>query len=580
MKKLHIILGIICLGICITTWFSFRMYKRKRMAKFRQLTSYRLDNVHFNKVDLGEETIGKFTSLLIGPDQKLYASTIQGQIKRFEIKDNGKLKLLHTIKPFGDKDKVLIGMAFRPTQNKRLELWISYANYPELRNAPTWDSKIARLSLDPNSSKVKNHQVVIKHLPRSAKDHLTNGVNFGPDGALYISQGSNSSMGKATQSPDWDYREESLLSAAVLRLDINKLPKKLPLDVKTVDGEGSYNFASKNAPLSLYATGVRNAYDLVWHSNGNLYLPVNGSMKKQSTPTSNPEDPNYIAPVAPFKNKGRKDIPGLDLVGPAQNDRLFRVEQGGYYGHPNPLRGEYILNEGAKDVDDSAYDNVKPDENYRFPVYDFGKHASPNGIIEYKSNALGGRLQGMLVVARFNVYYDLMFIKLDENNLDKVNAAYDGSFLGLGNMNHPLDLIEDSRSGNIYVSEFGGEGKITLYKPSLNKSPQIAHQNPEVEKRLPANSLKGMPNNESASLEMGEKLYNQYCVACHGGEGEGGNGPSFQDNVWIYGGNTYPYVFNLIKNGGKNGMQPWKDKLSAEEIRDVSCYVLSLQEKE
>ncbi|MEO1654030.1 MAG: PQQ-dependent sugar dehydrogenase, partial [Bacteroidota bacterium] len=540
------------------------------MARFRQLTSYRLDNVHFEKVELGEEVKGKFTSILIGPDKKLYASTIQGQIKRFEILENGKLELLHTIKPFGDKDKVLIGMAFRPLNNQELELWVSYANYPELRNAPTWDSKIARLTLDPVSPKVKENKVIVKHLPRSAKDHLTNGINFGPDGALYISQGSNSSMGKATQSPDWDYREESLLSAAVLRLDINKLPSKLPVDVKTVDGDGTYNFASQNAPLSLYATGVRNAYDLVWHSNGNLYLPVNGSMKKQSTPTSDPKDPNYIAPIAPFKNDGRKDIPGLDLVGPAQNDRLFRIEQGGYYGHPNPLRGEFILNEGDKDVDDPAYDNVKPDDNYRYPVYDFGKHASPNGIVEYQSSALNGRLQGMLVVARFNVYYDLMFIKLDEQDPDKVLAAYDGSLIGMGGMDHPLDLTEDPHTGNIYVSEFGGEGKISLYRPSLEQAPQLAQSQVQPEKKLPANSLKGMPNNESADLEVGEKVFNQYCVACHGGEGEGGNGPSFQDNVWIYGGNTYPYVFNLIKNGGKNGMQAWEDRLTPEEIRDVS----------
>ena len=31
------------------------------------------------------------------------------------------------------------------------------------------------------------------------------------------------------------------------------------------------------APLTIYATGVRNAYDLLWHSNGQLYAPTNGS---------------------------------------------------------------------------------------------------------------------------------------------------------------------------------------------------------------------------------------------------------------------------------------------------------------
>ena len=26
-----------------------------------------------------------------------------------------------------------------------------------------------------------------------------------------------------------------------------------------------------------------------------------------------------------------------------ENDYLFRIDQGGYYGHPNPTRGEYVL---------------------------------------------------------------------------------------------------------------------------------------------------------------------------------------------------------------------------------------------
>ena len=31
---------------------------------------------------------------------------------------------------------------------------------------------------------------------------------------------------------------------------------------------------------------------------------------------------------------------------PTQNDYLLRVEKGGYYGHPNPARAEYVLNGG------------------------------------------------------------------------------------------------------------------------------------------------------------------------------------------------------------------------------------------
>jgi len=68
---------------------------------------------------------------------------------------------------------------------------------------------------------------------------------------------------------------ERLLSAAVLRLDPAKVEKTL--DARTPDGGGSYDPFADGAPLTLYATGVRVGYDMLWHSNGRLYTAVNGS---------------------------------------------------------------------------------------------------------------------------------------------------------------------------------------------------------------------------------------------------------------------------------------------------------------
>lgn len=54
-------------------------------------------------------------------------------------------------------------------------------------------------------------------LPRSARDHVSNGLEFGPDGMLYLSQGSNTGMG-AADAP-WYDRPERLLTAAIPRID-------------------------------------------------------------------------------------------------------------------------------------------------------------------------------------------------------------------------------------------------------------------------------------------------------------------------------------------------------------------------
>ena len=83
---------------------------------------------------------------------------------------------------------------------------------------PDWSSQIARLT----GADLGTYTEVVTNLPRSVKDHETNSLAFGPDGALYFTQGANNAMG----APDsaWGNRAEHLLNAAVLRLDPAKLP--------------------------------------------------------------------------------------------------------------------------------------------------------------------------------------------------------------------------------------------------------------------------------------------------------------------------------------------------------------------
>ena len=53
---------------------------------------------------------------------------------------------------------------------------------------------------------------------------------------------------------------------------------------------------------------------------------------------------------------------------------MFRLNPSdplGYYGHPNPLRGEFVLNRGDADVDNAVYNGVAADINYRGDAFDF-----------------------------------------------------------------------------------------------------------------------------------------------------------------------------------------------------------------
>ena len=219
----------------------------------------------------------RHTTLVIGPDGKLYATTVDGRIKRFTIQADGTLsapQVISSLQSAENGPRLLIGFAFDPGATAdNLVVWVShtYAGFVNPTINQPWSGKISRLS-GPNLENVQDYVV---GLPRSFKDHVTNSVAFGPDGALYFNQGANNAMG----APDstWRWQPERLLNASILRLDIAKANAgSLPINAKTEDG-GTYNPFAPNAPLTIYARGVRNAYDLVWHSNGQLYAPANGS---------------------------------------------------------------------------------------------------------------------------------------------------------------------------------------------------------------------------------------------------------------------------------------------------------------
>ncbi|WP_345162256.1 Ig-like domain-containing protein [Pontibacter saemangeumensis] len=440
-----------------------------------------LEGVGFSAHTLVSSGFGSdgFTSLVIGPDHRLYATTSGGKIERWDLKADGGLQNHTTISPFGAERQLLIGFHFDPAAtDTKLIAWMSHSS-GQFSKAPDWSSRITKIDLsDPANPKSTTY---ITNLPRSSKDHSINSIDFGPDGALYVPMGSNTAMGGPSKF--WSNRPERLLSAAVLRLDIKRAEQQtLPIDVKTPDGGGTYNPYAKDAPLTIYATGVRNAYDLVWHSNGQLYVPTNGSAAGGSTPalasgTIWSDGEAYKGP----------DIPALTDVRDTQNDYLYRVVKGGYYGHPNPLRHEYILNGGNPaggdeqarvvwKVDGKTYGypaGTPAEPNFKGWSYDFGTNISPNGLIEFKSNAFGGKLQGKLLVCRFSGGDDLIILEPGTPKKD-ISEAVEGILVpGLRRpYANPLDVIEDEQTGNLYISEYfegNGDGvpQITLLKASI-----------------------------------------------------------------------------------------------------------------
>ena len=221
--------------------------------------------------------------------------------------------------------------------------------------------------------------------------------------------------------------------------------------LETPDAGGSYDPKSPGAPLTIYATGIRNAYSCYWHSNGHLYVPTNGSSAGGNAPAGGAAPP-------------------IRDLSTAEDDWLFKIVPGKFCGHPNPAQGHFILN-GANPT--AGYDfaevpqypvGTKPDPDWVPAVYSFGKHVSSDGLTEYVGNAFGGKLNRRLLVCRYNVGSDIIALTLDAKG-NVIGEQF--GIPGMSELVNPLDITEDTRTGNLYVSEYGAM-RVTLLRPVTN----------------------------------------------------------------------------------------------------------------
>ncbi|MFS4438004.1 carbohydrate-binding protein [Paracoccaceae bacterium GXU_MW_L88] len=450
-----------------------------------------------------------YTTIEFGPDGKLYVGTITGEIHRWDVNADGSIDkasqetLSLDYLEEGTDRRGIVGMVFDP--NDPNTIWIT-DNAPIPRESkaystPEFSGRVSKITLGDNGDfDTATAETFAFGFPRSGGDHLTNSLEFRknpdfgqadePEYLLYLSQGSNSAAGDPDNA--WGNRPERLFNAAILEIDISQEAPAGGFDVRTEpidyddvptttfpdsdfndDGTypGMYNPYADDAVVKIYATGVRNAYDLVWHSNGNLYVPTNGTASGGKTPT----DPTQ---------------PGLDTTitnSPKQYDYLFTVDEGGYYGHPVTLRDEYVLNGGnptsGLDPNEVVSGNdgnpntdgyevgVQPDENYDLDgVYNLGYNRSPNGVTEYTGNAFGSNLKGAVVFAQFSVGDNVRYITVDElGNItgDDVLRRPDGSVID--DYIDPLDIIENPVTGQLYLMTLNrgtGASQLILLTPA------------------------------------------------------------------------------------------------------------------
>jgi|GEM_PF-464919 len=380
----------------------------------------------------------------------------------------------------------VLGITFDPNSDPATEIHL-YLGYSPDNGAP-FQGRIARAVSTDGGASYSVDETFITGLARSAFDHQTNGLDFGPDGCLYVSQGNNSNAGYDSA------HAESRLSSAILRACFNSAP--LTLNGSFVRNCGGGNTQSP-CDVEVFASGLRNPYDIVWHSNGRLYNADNDS---------NPGFRDNCGAEA--NNFGCScEAPLVTPIG----DEINLIEQGMYYGSPNPYRAHPngLQCQGGTDGGDacsvdgdcggggtcedlSAYctDGVcgdiaqchyfgygddpqsgeDPNGIYRAPIAQVGSLL--DGITEYRS-----RFDGRFGSSFCSDWNGDLLVTGGPGSVRRFELSSDGtaaSHSGTSNLNgiSGLDVVVGA-DGTVYAADLNG-GKVTFITPQLQTNPAQA----------------------------------------------------------------------------------------------------------
>lgn len=265
------------------------------------------------------------TSLTFGPDGRLYITQLDGRIQAVTLDASRNVVAIQTINKLFSR--AAMGIAFNPVSGA---MYVSHSDQPGA-HTNTKFGYVSRLSGPDYFTRTD----VVGGLSQSDTQHLMNNIEFKPGTqTLFICHCGMTANGVAGYS-HFGNEPEKPHSAAILTADLTGDPDQ--------------------APWSLYASGFRNPYDLVFASNGRIYATDNGPNAGEG-PTPSGKDPG------------------------TREDEINVIEPGMFYGHPNPSRGEntYVSYNGAIVFDPPVPANFHPALYAPSQV-----QLSINGITEY-----------------------------------------------------------------------------------------------------------------------------------------------------------------------------------------------------
>ncbi len=435
------------------------------------------------------------TSLQFGPDGRMYVAQQNGLIKIYTIVRNGPndysvtgeevIDLINRIPNHNDDGSPAPGITWR--QVTSLVVTGTAAN-PVLYVSSS-DSRIGGpdgdMNLDTNSGIISRltrtasgweKMDLVRGLPRSEENHSTNGMQL-EGSRLYVAIGGFTNAG--SPSINFAYITEYALAAAFLSIDlaaIDALPirgsgdNRYKYDLPTLDdptragnpdandpfgGNDGLNQAKivSGGPVQVFATGFRNAYDLVITKTPGkerrMYVMDNGGNQGWGGYPANEGGGsvtnNYVPGEPGSTGPGTNDAQVNNLDNLHYVGNLNNYTPGTFYGgHPNPVRanprgaGLYTHNgtgawrtsttgtnplpadwpplpAGMANPVEGDYQNPGETDNALLTFV-----SSTNGLVEYTASNFKNGLRGQLLAASFdgNIYK----VSLNETGTDVTNA--------------------------------------------------------------------------------------------------------------------------------------------------------------
>ncbi|HKX45073.1 MAG TPA: hypothetical protein VJP77_00010, partial [Planctomycetota bacterium] len=327
-------------------------------------------------------TVGAF-----GPDGRYYAGLIDGRIAAVEFDDAWNVvSKVHYPGVSGLPNPNVLGIAFDPFDpysgpGDTVRVLVAHGQHfvnggTSFVGPSPYTGQVSALFGPAFDAPVP----LLTGLPTSNHDHAVNALEFDHEGDLLVLVGSNTNAGVA--HPNSGDLPESPLSAALLRAETSRPDFQGAVQYVLSEGgapsadqvQGEQVDVAPGAHVSVYAAGLRNAFDIVLHTNGRLYATDNGPNVGYGGASTGP------------------DTEGPD---PFAQDELLLVEPGRYYGAANRNRGRHDPRENAWR---SSAEATEPGV-YAGPIAILP--SSTNGLAEYRSAVFGGQLRGDLVVQKW-----------------------------------------------------------------------------------------------------------------------------------------------------------------------------------